>query len=272
VPVTIRVATLNVGGLPGPLPPLADRLAELGRRLDESDLDVVMLQEVWWPRALATARGRLRSYPHVAWRRGVGGRPAGGVVTLSRRPLARVTYQSFRGVVPDAGGVPFRVRLAVNSALQGVLTAELSGLRTVVANTHVTANKDGDWSVANRHHGFQRAQLRRVQDAVRRAGAGLWAGVLAGDFNIASDSALYPAIVDNGRWRDPFARTDPATFLIEYLPAVSTAHRIDYLLTTGEATATDPEVLFAERVDLPGGRRAHLSDHVGLAASITLPG
>ena len=132
---------------------------ETRRRLEESGLDVVNLQEVWGRRALAVIRAQLPSFPYVAWRRGVHGQPAGGLVTFSRRPVGAVSYTSFHGAPPDAGGIPFRVRRAVNSLLQGVLTVELVGLGTVVANTHLTANKDGDWSAGNRYHALQRRQV-----------------------------------------------------------------------------------------------------------------
>jgi endonuclease/exonuclease/phosphatase family metal-dependent hydrolase len=155
--------------------------------------------------------------------------------------------------------------------LQGVLISTLAGRRTIVANTHLIANKDGDWSAANRHHGIQRDQLRRLHAVVRRAGttAG-WARLLTGDFNVASDSPLYPTIVDNGHWRDPFADTDPPTFHAAYLPPGSIGRRIDYLLVSGEASAADARVLFADAVELDDGRRTHLSDHMALAARVTL--
>jgi exonuclease III len=270
-PATIRVATFNVLGLPATLPRLADRAVEICRRLDASDIDVVNLQEVWGPRALAALRAGLPSYPHVAWHRQLGGRPAGGLVTFSRRPTDAVSFRSYRGARPDAGHLGFRLRLAVNSMLQGVLVTTLAGRRTVVANTHVTANKDGDWSAGNRHHGIQRDQLRRLHDTVRHSTAGARAAVLTGDFNVASDSPLYPEIVDNGHWQDPFADTNPPTFHTAYLPPGSTGRRIDYLLVSGEASVADARVLFTEPVALEDGRRTHLSDHVALAARVTLP-
>ena len=271
MPTAIRVATFNVLGLPAALPRLADRAVEFCRRIDASDIDVINLQEIWGPRAFAAVRPRLPSFPHVAWQRGIGRRPAGGLVTFSRVPLGDVSYRSFRGPVPDVGGVGFRVRMTVNSLVQGVLLTGLAGLDTIVANTHVPANKDGDWSATNRHHGIQRAHVRRLQAAVRRASRGARAAVLTGDFNIASDSPLYPTIVEGGQWRDPFAATDPPTFHVEYLPAGARGRRIDYMLVAGEAAAADPQMLFGEPVDLPGGRRTHLSDHVALAAQIRLP-
>jgi hypothetical protein len=88
---------------------------------------VVNLQEVWWCRALDVIRGHLPSYPFVAWRRGLAGHPAGGLVTFSRLPVGAVSYRSFRGARPPAGGLGFRAKGTVNSLLQGVLTTEVTG-------------------------------------------------------------------------------------------------------------------------------------------------
>jgi hypothetical protein len=273
----LGVATLNVCGLPwsqSSLPPLAQRAVEFGRRLEQSGLDVVNLQEVWGRQGLAVIRAQLPSFPHVAWRRGSRGQPAGGLVTFSRRPVGAVSYTSFRGALPDAGGVVFRARNAVNSLLQGVLTVELVGLGTVVANTHLTANKDGDWSTGNRYHVFQRRQVEMLHAAVRRARrVGTELMVVTGDFNIASDASLYPLIVDGGAWRDPFATIDPVTFHPEFLPPGSTGKRIDYALVLGDEArfpVVDSGLLFAEPVGLADGGRMYVSDHVALTVRLGL--
>jgi endonuclease/exonuclease/phosphatase family metal-dependent hydrolase len=271
-PTTIKLATLNICGLPSPLPPLAERAAEFCRRLDESDLDVVNLQEVWTRRALTTIRALLPSFPYVASRRGLAGQTAGGLATFSRLPLGPVSYTSFRGAVPDQGSVRFRTKRTVSSLLQGVLTVELTGLGTVVANTHLTANKDGDWSAGNRYHSFQRRQVELTHAILRRARtAGIELVVVTGDFNISSDSPLYALIVDGGVWRDPFAATDPATYHAEFLPPGFPGKRIDYVLASGDETRfpiVEHGPLFAEPLTLPDGRRMYVSDHVALTASL----
>jgi endonuclease/exonuclease/phosphatase family metal-dependent hydrolase len=248
-----------VCGLPSTLDPLAVRAGGFCRYFEESGVEVLHFQEVWTRRALAVLRARLPSYPHVAWRRGFAGQPAGGLATFSRLPLGAVSYTPFRVVWPDRGGLPFRLVRAVRSALQGVLLVELAGLATVVANTHLTANGDGDWSGGNRYLGFQRAQLERLHAALGRAGTDLV--VVAGDFNIASDGPLYPLIVDG--WHDPFAATDPVTFHAAFLPPGASGHRIDYLLVRG-GRVIGSELLFAE----PDGQGRYLSDHMALTASV----
>jgi exonuclease III len=267
--------SLNVCGLPSPLASLPERAARFGRYIDESDIDVVNLQEVWTRRALEVVRGQLPSFPCVAWRRGVAGQPAGGLVTFSRRPVGAVTYRSFRGIRPTMGSLRFRVKRAVNSALQGVLSVELVGLGTVVANTHLTANKDGDWSAGNRYYAFQRAQLERMHAILRDTRtAGIELTVVCGDFNVSSTSPLYPLITDGAAWRDPFAASDPATYHAAFLRPGSSTHRIDYLLVSGDAErfpVVDHGLLFAEPLPLPDGRRLYLSDHVALAVRIARP-
>ncbi len=280
-PATLHLMSLNVCGLPAKLAPLAERAGHFGDHIERSDLDVVNFQEVLEPRTLKAIRGRLPSFPFVAWKRAVGGRPAGGLVTFSRRPIGAVSYQSFRGIRPTAGSLRFRARGTLNSRLRGVLTVELPEAGAVVVNTHLTANRDGDWSAQNRYHGLQRAQVRVVHAVRERARAAApRLVVVSGDFNIASDGPLYPLITDGGAWLDPFAATDPVTFHQRFLPPGSPPHRIDYILVSpGTAVpapavgspAIDSAVLFDEPWARPDGRRLYLSDHMALTARIPLP-
>lgn len=256
----MRIATVNVCfGVVTRLAPAAVRMAELSRRLDELDLDVVNLQEVWTPRLLARIRAGAPSLPHVAWRRGSLGQPAGGLATLSRRRVADVRYAGFRRAPVRMGSPGFRVRQRVDGAFHGVLLVRLAGVPVLIGNTHLTANRDGDWSTGNRHHRFQRAQL----ELLRAATAGAGPAVLTGDFNVTSGSPLYPSIVDG--WWDPFAATDPPTYHESMLPAGRRSSRIDYILVREVGEPAGIEVLFTEPA--PFGL---ITDHVGLLAEVAV--
>jgi endonuclease/exonuclease/phosphatase family metal-dependent hydrolase len=196
-------------------------------------------------------------------------------VTFSRLRIGAVSYTSFRGALPNTGGAWFRATCAVNSLLQGVLTVELARCGAIVANTHLTANKDGDWSDRNRYHTLQRRQLGMLHAAVRGSGnaAGAELLIVTGDFNIASDASLYPLIVDGGAWRDPFAATDPVTYHVEFLPPGAPGRRIDYVLICGDEArfpVIDSGLLFAEPLALRDRRRMYLSDHMALTARVGL--
>jgi hypothetical protein len=269
----LGVITLNVCGLPSGL--LAPRLraVELCRRLESSDAAVVNLQEVWTRRLLRTYRAGLPSYRYAAWRRGLAGQPAGGLVTFCRVPMRTLGYRSFGGLRPSTGTPVFRAAKAINSGLQGVLVTELTEHRTVVANTHLSANRDGDWSPTNRHVAFQRAQLLALHEAVRRLRPpDTRLTILTGDLNVASSSTLYDLVTEHGAWADPFAGTDPPTFHASLLlPRDRTPRRIDYLLAYGPGPVPidDAAVLFADQVPIGGTGDAYLSDHVGLTARVT---
>lgn len=273
-PRTVAVASLNTAALPGHLPPIAQRAAEICRFLESSDHDVINLQEVWGRRYLDLFRRALPSYPFVAWRAGIAGQPCGGLATFSRLPIGQVHYTAFRASRPNAGGALFRLGMRARSALHGALTVALPSARAVVGNAHLVANLDGDWSADNRHHRIQRDQITILHQALTRARAATGAelAILSGDLNVASTSPLYPLITDNGAWRDPFAATDPPTFHVEYLPPGATGQRIDYLLVAGDEQrhrVLECGLILGEPVELPDGR-SHLSDHFGLAGTITL--
>jgi endonuclease/exonuclease/phosphatase family metal-dependent hydrolase len=145
---------------------------------------------------------------------------------------------------------------------------DLAGLGVSIVNTHLTANRDGDWSPGNRFFAFQRAQLRRFNATLRR-----WnpprLTIITGDFNIASGSEHYPLIIDYGARQDTFAGSDPVTFHATFLAPGEPAHRIDYLLLTGPATVLTAATRFAEPVSV-AGTPFYLSDHVALTVHIGL--
>ncbi|MEW1909333.1 endonuclease/exonuclease/phosphatase family protein [Kitasatospora sp. NPDC085895] len=274
---TLTVASLNVCcGVRNTLSPSKERAAGICALIERTDVDVVNLQEVWTPGLLALLRARLPSFPHLARGTGLLGQPAGGLVAFSRMPLRSAVYRSFRRTRARRGGVLFRAGAAASAGLQGVLTYELTGGRTVVGNAHLTANHDGDWSPGNRYEALQLAQLEAAHEAVRRARRpDTRLSFLVGDFNVPSSSGLYRAAVDGGTWRDPFAAADLPTFQAALLPDGARAHRVDYVLVHGDPQChpvTGADVFLTEPVPLRSGPAAHLSDHVGQLVRVGLPG
>lgn len=243
---SLGVVSLNIcTGRRNGLPPIRDRAAALGRGVEDSGADVVLLQEVWTRDSLTAIVERLPSYAHVV--------SAGGLAICSRAPLGPPVFTSFRGARARRGGLLFRARLAAGSRMRGVLAARRAADGVLLATTQLTSNRDGDWSTGNRHHLLQRAQLDLLHAALGEADG--TPRVLGGDFNVAAGSALYPRLTGYGAWHDPFAGDPRPTFRAECLPPGATAYRVDYLLVQGFAgPVTRTELLFCG----PG----LLSDHV----------
>ena len=87
----VTVASLNIRGVPLTGSRLAARCHAIGTFFEASDVDVVCLQEVHTYAHLALLARRMRSFPHVSFRRARPG-PAGDVVTFSRIPVSSTAF------------------------------------------------------------------------------------------------------------------------------------------------------------------------------------
>jgi endonuclease/exonuclease/phosphatase family metal-dependent hydrolase len=133
-----------------------------------------------------------------------------------------------------------------------------------VINTHLAANRDGDWSPASRFYSLHRAQLAVLARIVSSAVA---PAVVCGDFNVAGDSSLFGGFVTGASLADAFGGSCPPTFRTEHLPPGATPHCIDFILTADGVRAEAATVVFAGQQPLPGGA-GYVSDHIGLRAAL----
>nr|WP_238355495.1 endonuclease/exonuclease/phosphatase family protein [Kribbella sandramycini] len=228
----MTVASLNTRGTPLLSSQLSSRYAALGAAFEAAEVDVVNLQEVWTHYHLWQLIRAMPSYRFTSFRRSLAG-PAGGLLTLSRLPVVRTRYHRL-------------------SALKGVLATALPGV--TVANTHLLANRDGDWSESNRYYSKHQAQLAALSRVLPALEPPL---VLSGDFNLARDSSLYGQLVRAVGLVDAFGADCPPTFHAAYLPPGRTPHCIDYAFVTSSMT-----------VDVARLNQSLPSDHLGLEVRI----
>jgi len=238
------------------------RYAAIGAEFEAGDADVVCVQEVftYWHLRLLTRR--MSSFRQVSYRPSAVG-PAGGLVTFSRRPVSAPAYRGF-GLPPRAPGLSALTRF--EGGMKGALVTRLRGSGLSVINTHLMANRDGDWSEANRYYPVHRAQLAALTRAIRAVPA---PAVVCGDFNVDRDSSLFAGFVISAGLADTFDGSCPATFRAEYLPPGATPHCIDFILATDGGMAETARVLFTGKTPLPGGP-GYLSDHLGLCATLSV--
>lgn len=259
----LTIATLNTRGLPLKGSRIAERFAAIAADFNASDIDLVCLQEVFAYLHLAHLRKGMPTFPHLAYRRSLPG-PAGGLVILSRQPLARTTYTR----LPRPSRHPkLPTRARLNALHSGLLTTHLADTGIPVLNIHPTANTDGDWSEHNRFRQLQQSQLTALAQAVT---ADPSPAVVCGDFNISRTSTLHPDLQCRAGLRDTFNAQCPPTFHPEYLPRGSTPHCIDFILTTESIQVDSTSLLFTEKRTLSTGP-TYLSDHIGLLARLQIP-
>jgi endonuclease/exonuclease/phosphatase family metal-dependent hydrolase len=231
----------------------------LARWLERSDLDVVCLQEVVVRRRVALLRALAPSFPHVV-HRPFGIAVLGGLVTLSRWPVTRRRYTTFRrlGRWWNAGWTDRLIR-------KGFLVTELEvgGRAVVVVNTHLAANYAGYWSRSNGYALLQAAELGQLGEAVAEVDPERPV-VVAGDFNVPAGTWLFDEFAQRSGVRDALDGGSPT-----WRPAGPGSRAIDHVLVR-RCAVLSAGLCFEDPVPLADGRRVPLSDHLGVAATIRL--
>jgi endonuclease/exonuclease/phosphatase family metal-dependent hydrolase len=260
----LTVATLNTRGVPIVGSHLAERYGAIADSFEAADVDVVSFQEVFSYYHLRQLVKRMPSFRHVSFRPSAPG-PAGGLVTLSRLPLAGSGYQRFP-VPSDVAGLPRLTRF--KAPLKGTLVTRLAAPRICIVNTHPMANRDGDWADSNRFFSLHRGQLAALACII---GDLSLPAVVCGDFNIARDSTLYRDFITSTGLADAFGGRCPPTFHTQYLGPGKSPHCIDFILVTGSVKVEAADLLFTGKQQLSDGP-GYVSDHIGLRARAFLPG
>ena len=265
----LRLGTFNVWGLPEPFADdVTSRMRALAKRLDDLELDVLLVQEAWTDEVRDRLRkAGLRAGFEVAE---ASDAPGGGLMALSRKPIRSSTFERFH-----FRGDPERVAKGEYLGGKGfqTLTIESGGGAVTIINTHLHARYRRERPRLN--SAVRTAQLLQIVGAAHRIEGPLLVG---GDFNcvpgdpeyrvfahlagleeVAEDERLHPTISKANFYKRHRSGSDK---------------RIDLIFVRGEAgssfTARDSRLLFAEPERIRGKDRA-LSDHYGFQSKIRLP-
>lgn len=235
------------------------RLRALGAALDRSDYDIVCLQEVMFRRNARLIRRAAPAYRHVACSGTV--LLKGGLVLLSRWPISRWRFVPY----PMTGPVRGEFFMRKGALLASVITPDGE---LVVVNTHLSANRDDDWSPTNRYTRIAVAELARLTELVAAVGPSLPVAVV-GDLNIPRDAAALADFVAAAGLRDILAGDPRPTY--RPTPRWPSPPALDHVLVraaAGETLTGGADLVFQDKVTLADGRQAYLSDHYGVRAQL----
>ena len=181
---SFSLLTFNCFGTP--VPRARRRLRALANQLEGSDIELVCLQEVqlvFFQKLLIQA---CASYPFQAYEPHLHS-PKGGLVTLSRVPLAAQRFETYveqgRWYLPTAMDRFLRKGMLISSLYW-------EDIPVVVINTHVIANYNGDWERQGVFARMQEKQLHQLAEVVAIQPSNALV-VVVGDFNIPRGSRLY---------------------------------------------------------------------------------
>ncbi|MFG2576291.1 endonuclease/exonuclease/phosphatase family protein [Streptomyces sp. NPDC048481] len=252
----IRLLTLNTlytGDVPA-------RLRALGAALDRSAYDIVCLQEVMYRRHVRLLRRAAPGYRYVACSGTV--LLQGGLVLLSRWPISRYRFVRY----PTTG--PVRGELLMRKGAQVASVATPVGELAVV-NTHLSANRDDDWSPTNRYTRIAAGELARLATLIKAIDPSLPV-TMVGDLNLPRDSAALIDFIAAAGLSDVLAGDRRPTY--RPTPRWPSPPALDHVLirpAAGETLTGSADFVFQDEVTLGDGRRAYLSDHYGVQAELT---
>ncbi len=228
------------------------RLRALGSALAQADHDIVCLQEVMYRR---NARLLRHIHPHHAYTGLV--LLKGGLVLLSRWPIARCRFVRY------PMRAPARPELLMRKGAQLACVATPYG-ELVVVNTHLSANRDDDWSPANRYTRVQLAELAHLAGRLAAVDPSVPL-VLVGDLNVPRDSVVFPEFLAETGLRDVLAADTRPTY--RPTPQWPNPPAFDHVLVRGGLQAA-ADLVLQDKVALDDGRSEYLSDHYGVAAEL----
>jgi endonuclease/exonuclease/phosphatase family metal-dependent hydrolase len=260
----LRVATLNVWGLPALSPQVTHRMKAIGDRLAALELDVIAFQEAWTADVRRTLRaaGARAGLTH-AWhkRQSLGG---SGLVVLSRLPIESVRFEGFA-----LNGMPERLDHGDYYAGKGFVAVRLAtkaGPVTLI-DTHLQAPYSGE--VRRQYRAHRIGQIIQIAVAAQETDHPILA---LGDFNFPEDDPEYAIFTGLTGMRDIAAEMDrrqPTVWGENAYRKKSARKREDYVFARdGALRGVVPvhiERAFDEILEL-AGQRASYSNHGGLVA------
>lgn len=270
----IRVATLNVWGLPEPFAKdVLPRMDAIGKRLADLSIDIIAFQEVWMPetRRRLVAAGRKAGFTD-SWHTDevLGG---GGLLVLSRLPILDGRFERF-----DLSGYPEVMNNGEFISGKGFAVLRLEGpegeFSLITTHLHARYNKRFE-------HAFQSHRTGQIVQLASRVSQLAGPVVVLGDLNFAEGAPEYRILRGLTGLRDVAAKLDAredtvvrgSPYRAKKKKRNEPGKRIDYIfLREGIDHVVRPlhiERIFDEEIVL-GGERAAYSNHMGVMAELQI--
>jgi len=266
MPASLSLLSLNCFGTP--VPTTRRRLQALAHHLEQSSLQIVCLQEVQLVAYQNLLFQACASYPFQAYEPHLHC-PKGGLITLSRAPLATGHFETFaeqgRWYLPTAMDRFLSKGMLISSLRWG-------DVPVVVINTHILANYSGDWERNGVFTRMQEKQLRQLADTVAAQPSNALVAVV-GDFNLPRGSQLYHNFLHQTGLMDALAgdlrpthRPPPGVPAHYSLPIDFVFIRVPSSLSL-QITS---DLRFSSKLNLTPRHHDYLSDHNAIEVGFTL--
>lgn len=262
----LSVVTFNTQGAQAFWHSSFSRFDSSAKQLNLVDAQIIDLQEVFTYRHLRILKRHLTKFNYCVFERNIWG-PKGGLVTFSKFPIEIRSYTPYSSItLLNTGQIGTYFRNLFTR--KGILISKLRSSPIYFVNTHLTTNRDNDWSKNNRFFSIHQAQIKELCALINSI-KHYSLIVISGDFNISKKSDLYKKLIKELHAKDVFIEHNSPSFHSEFMSNPETPNRIDYLLVknhTKNFKTTGKKHLFTRRLIPKNINHGFLSDHIGLKA------
>ncbi len=255
----LSIATFNVQGTPIFSADTYNRIRKIAEVLNSTDVDIINLQEIFTYQHLVIFKKILKNFHYCLFQGFIFG-PKGGLVTFSKVSIEKQKYISYSSVT-------LTKKLFLS---KGILINKIKNSSIFIVNTHLTANRDNNWSKNNRFYLIHKNQITEFSNIINRIQDYDFV-ISGGDFNISKKCSLYRQLIAESKSQDLFKKYGFPTFHKEFMTEDENSHRIDYLLikvNENKFSVVNKEHIFAKQLISEDNNRGFLSDHVGLKTII----
>ncbi len=263
----LSILTFNTLGTPLFAPNIKNRYKAIGRIINESDYDIVCLQELFMYYHLSIFQKALTSFAYISYQKNPLG-PKGGLAIFSKLPLTNTEFTTYS--IPKKARFPFHTKLAQN----GVLSSTIESFPLRICTTHLTSDIEHNLTPKNIYYSLIQGQSIEAANIFNNYAKDGQSTIMTGDFNIAKHSSFYVEFLRKTNAIDVFAKDETATYYKErlgfYFKAVASS-RIDYIFCKAKnikLLATDH--VFVEEEVIGDGKKSYLSDHIGLHCTLSV--
>jgi exonuclease III len=257
----LSLLTFNTLGVPFFAPDITKRYKKIAQLINDSDYDIVCLQELFSYYHLFLFKKNLKNFPYIAYQKNPLG-PRGGLVIFSKLPLSKPNFHTYS--IPKNARFPFHARFEK----KGVLSSIIEPFSITISTTHLTSDDEHNLTPKNDYYSLIKSQSIEAANVFNNYAKSGQPIIMTGDFNIAKHSILYNEFLEATHANDIFEKDETATYYKErlgfYFKALA-SNRIDYIFYKAKnVQILTIENVFVEEEAIGKRKKSYLSDHIGL--------
>lgn len=258
----LKLASINILGITLNFTTAKIRYQAIADYFNKSDIDVIFFQEVFSYFHLRILKDNIKEYPFCIYKPMFFG-PKGGLVIFSKYKISNIFFVEYSLNKMPLVSIPEKI------FQKGILGGVIDDLDITLANTHLTAVINHDYSKSSKYFQNKIGEISEFHNTLKSIGENKLV-IVGGDFNIKKGSDMYKQLINFKDLDNVFKEGKPTRHR-EFVSKGSEPNCIDYLFIVSDGVKhkiTAKEYIFSEKSRLSNRKFGYISDHIGLSVNV----